>query len=115
MSDDIQDDLKIRRRKLIEASKTPRTKEEVEKALKEYRPRGIRFIYDEREVTITRDFEALVSDPNNNKIQRRQEVTLTVTGNLYRPIEDFVHDVRWLLAQAASIQDAQKTISHRRA
>lgn len=115
MEDEIQDDLKIRRRKLITASKTARTKEEVQEALKGFKSRGIFFTYDEKEVTLTRVFEALVSDPNNNKIQRRQEVTLTVTGNLFRPIEDFVHDARWLLAQAGAIQDAQKTLTIRRA
>lgn len=116
MADDvIEDELLLRRRKLIKASKSARTKEEIEIALKPFKSRGVNFVYDDREVTITRDFEASITDPTNNKVQRRKEVTLTVSGNLFRPIEDFVHDVKWLLAQAASIQDAQRTLSIRRA
>jgi len=110
----IEDELMIRRRKLIAASKTPRTKEEVEKVLLPYKARGIKFIYDEREVTITRDFDAMITDANNNAIKRKKEVTLTVSGNLFRPIEDFDHDARWLLAQAGAIQEAQKTLTTRR-
>lgn len=108
MDDEIEDDLKIRRRKLIQASKSARTKEEVQEALKPFKSKGITFIYDEREVTITREFQAIIHDPNNNKSQRREEVTITVSGNLFRPIEDFLHDCKWLLAQASSIQDAQR-------
>lgn len=115
MADNIDDELMIRRRKMIKASQTKRTQEEVEIALKPFKSKGINYVFDEKEVTITRDFEALITDPGNNKIQRRKEVTLTVSGNLFRPIEDFIHDVKWLLAQAASIQDAQKIISYRRA
>ena len=108
-----EDELQIRRRKLINASKTARTKEEVEKVLIPFKSRGIHFLYDEKEVVISRDFEAMIQDPANNKVSRRTEVTLTVSGNLFRPIEDFVHDARWLLAQAGAIQDAQRTVSHR--
>lgn len=113
MSDeDFEDDLKKRRRKLIEASHTPRTKEEIQKALSGFKSRNLEIIIDDKECTITRTFEAMIGD--NNKKQTRTEVSLTVSGNLHRPIEDFVHDMRWLQAQAGSIQEAQKGIISRR-
>lgn len=111
---ELEDDLKKRRRKLIEASKTPRTKEEVKKVLEKYKAKGFEVIVDDKECTITRTFSAMVVDPSNNKAARREEVSLTVSGNLYRPIEDFDHDARWLMAQAGSIMDAQKGIISRR-
>lgn len=104
------DELKLRRKKLIEASRSPRTKEEIEKVLKQYKGRGIEIIIDDKECTITKTFEATINDPNNNQVKRRQEVSLTVSGNLFRPIEDFIHDARWLSAQVGSIQDAQKGV-----
>lgn len=79
MDDEIEDDLKIRRRKLIQASKSARTKEEVQEALKPFKSKGITFIYDEREVTITREFQAIIHDPNN-KSQRREEVCQGIGG-----------------------------------
>lgn len=106
------DDLKIRRRKLIEASKTPRTKEEIEKILKPYKTRNIDILVDDRECTITHHFEALVGD--NNKQQRRVEATYAVSGNLFRPLDDFLHDMKWLLAQVGTVREAQKGIIGRR-
>jgi hypothetical protein len=115
MDDDMQDELKLRRRRLIEASKTPRTKEEINEVLKPYKSKGFSWIVDDRECTITREFVAYTTDPSNNKIQRARDVILAVSGNLRRPIEDFVFDVKMLLASAGAIQEAQRTLTRRSA
>lgn len=110
--EDFVDHLAQRRRYLMECAKKARTPEEIKAKLSPYK-KTIDILIDDKECTITYSFEAVISDPNNNKKPYRKEASLSVTGNLFRPIEDFDFDVRWLMAQARSISEAQRGIISR--
>lgn len=106
MSDDIEvDEFKARRRRLIDASKTPLTKVEIEENLKKhFKGKSIDLIVDDRTWTLSKDFEATISDPNNNKQRIRQDVTLATCGNLHGPLSDVMSGANWLLAQVNSVR-----------
>lgn len=98
-----QDEFKIRRQRLLEASKTALDKDEIHKVLKEkFKGKNLYTVVDDRTWSISIDFTAFACDPENNKVKRAKDATLTTCGSLYGPITDVLSGANWLLAQAAS-------------
>lgn len=102
---EVEDAFKARRKRLLIASRTPRTQKEIEDALKvKFKGTRLDLVTDDKTWTISKDFEAMVSDPNNNKIRRREEVLLGTSGNLNMPLSDIINSAGWLLAQVNSVR-----------
>jgi len=101
----VEDAFVVRRERLELAAQTPRTQKEIEDELKKkIKGRKPDLVCDDRTWTVHFDFDAMVSDPNNNKKKVLQEAILGTSGSLNMPLSDIVKSVEWLQAQVNSVR-----------
>lgn len=102
---DENNEFQKRRKRLLDASESPRTKIEIEDALKKnFKGKRLNLVVDDRTWNLSIEFDAVIRDPNNNKAQQVIETELNNCGSLYMPLSDIMNQAAWLIANVGMVR-----------